>query len=353
MTTNALMPDKTKAILMVGAGGIVRDGHLPAYAKAGFKVSAIYDLDPDKAGKMAACFGVPTVSRSLDELIEIGSQDECVFDLAIPASEIVNVLERLPDQAGVLIQKPMGETIEQAREILCLCRNKRLTAGVNFQLRHAPYIVAAKQMIDAGEIGELHDIDVRMNVSTPWHLWEFLYGLPRMEILYNSIHYIDMIRYFLGNPNQVMARTIKHPNTHELANSRSSIIMDYGEWTRANINTNHGHNFGALHQESCFKFEGTAGAIKIVAGLNLNYPDGLPDQFEFISLKNNIGWQKLNLNGSWFPDAFIGPMAGLMCKMEDREFEYINSVEDAIHTMKVVEECYQSNEKISNRAKGY
>jgi predicted dehydrogenase len=170
-----------------------------------------------------------------------------------------------------------------------------------------------------------------------------------MEILYNSIHYIDMIRYFLGNPYNVLARTIKHPNTKELANARSSIIMDYGDCIRANINTNHGHNFGPRHQESCFKFEGTMGAIRIVAGLNLNYPHGLPDDLEFISLKNNNGWQKVALNGSWFPDAFVGPMAGLMQKLSDKEYKYINSVEDAIHTMEVVEECYRCNDRISKK----
>ena len=349
MNTIPHTPQKPKSIVIVGAGSIVKDCHLPAYTKAGFHVSAIYDLNLEKAGQLAQRFRIPEVCSTLDELIEIGRKEECVFDLALPASAIINVLQQIPDSSGVLIQKPMGETIEEARAILNVCKTKALTAGINFQLRHASYIMAAKQMIDAGVIGELHDIDVRVNVLTPWHLWDFLYKLPRMEILYNSIHYIDMIRYFLGNPIQAFARTIKHPNAREFANTRSSIILDYGDWVRANINTNHGHNFGPRHQESYFKFEGTKGAIKIVAGLNLNYPDGLSDEFEFISLDNDKGWQQLKLNGSWFPDAFIGPMAGLMCKMEDKKFEYINSVDDAIHTMEVVEECYQFNEKVSQK----
>ena len=47
--------------------------------------------------------------------------------------------------------------------------------------------------------------------------------------------------------------------------------------------------------------------------------------------------------GSWFNEAFIGTMGGLMKKLEDPSYHYMNSVEDAYHTMCVVEACYKSN----------
>jgi predicted dehydrogenase len=329
-----------RSIVIIGAGGIVKDAHLPAYAKAGFKVEAIYDQDIDKAKKLAKEFEIPVACEHFNELIEIANLHNCVFDIALPASAIVKVLLELPDGAGVLIQKPMGENLEMAKTILKICRKKKLVADINFQLRQAPYIAKAREIIDIGLIGKLHDIDVRMNVYTPWHLWNFLY-LPRVEILYHSIHYIDMIRYFLGEPKDVFAKATKHPNSKMLADTRSTIILDYGDMIRANINTNHGHNFGLKHQESFFKFEGTEGAIKIKVGVYLDYPIGLPDEFEFISLKDDLGWRKVPIEGSWFPDAFIGPMAGLMSTLEDANFVY--SIEDAIHTMEVVEKCYESS----------
>ncbi|MEQ6118205.1 Gfo/Idh/MocA family oxidoreductase [Reichenbachiella sp. MALMAid0571] len=340
------LPVNKKPIVIIGAGGIVKDAHLPAYKKADFEVSAIYDLDTEKAKALALKFEIPTVCIDLKELVEFAQQNDCVYDMALPASVILSVLANIPDGSGVLIQKPMGENITQAEAILGLCRKKKLVAGINFQLRHAPYVTHAKKLIDQGAIGELHDIDVRMNVYTPWHLWDFLCQLPRVEILYHSIHYIDMIRYFLGEPKRVFAKTTKHPNMRALASTRSSIIMDYGDLVRANINTNHGHNFGSNHQESYFTFEGTEGAIKITVGVYLDYPKGLPDQFEYISLKDGESWKEVKIEGSWFPDAFIGPMAGLMCKTENPAYTYINSVEDAIHTMDVVEKCYESSENL-------
>ncbi|MDN5202157.1 Gfo/Idh/MocA family oxidoreductase [Fulvivirgaceae bacterium BMA10] len=340
---NFTLPKELKPVVIIGAGGIVKDAHLPAYKKAGIKVIGIYDLQYDRSIAVAKEFDITKSCETLEELIQIAIENKAVFDLAVPASAIVSVLQRLPDGAGVLVQKPMGEDLIQANQILELCKQKHLIAGVNFQLRHAPYISLAKQLIDNGVIGKLHEINVRICVSTPWHLWDFLYGIERMEILYHSIHYIDMVRYFLGNPQKVYARTIRHPNMRELANTRSAIIMDYGEERWANINTNHGHDFGTEHQESFFKFEGTEGAIKIRVGVYLDYPKGLPDKFEYVSNVEEGQWKEVAVEGSWFPDAFAGPMLGLMCKMEDEQFDYINSVTDAMDTMAVVEAAYKSS----------
>ena len=38
-------PTSPKPIVIIGAGGIVRDAHMPAYAKAGLTVSGVTDLD--------------------------------------------------------------------------------------------------------------------------------------------------------------------------------------------------------------------------------------------------------------------------------------------------------------------
>jgi hypothetical protein len=56
-------------------------------------------------------------------------------------------------------------------------------------------------------------------------------------------------------PESVSAKTIKHPEMAELASTKTSIILDYGDMKRAAINTNHGHEFGPDKQESFVKIE--------------------------------------------------------------------------------------------------
>src|SRR5207248_2441710 len=180
---------------------------------------------------------------------------EPIYDVAVPASAIAHVLNQIPDSSAVLIQKPLGEDLAQAKTIVDQCRRKNLTAAVNFQLRYAPYILAAKNLIDSGAIGELHDMEVRVTVYMPWHLWTFLEKAPRVEILYHSVHYIDLIRSFLGEPTRVHALTVQHPDTLKLHSTRTTIALDYGQTVRADITTNHGHKFGLDEQESYVKRE--------------------------------------------------------------------------------------------------
>ena len=121
--------------------------------------------------------------------------------------------------------------------------------------------------------------------------------------------------------------------------------MDYNEFVRAHIHTNHNHNFGDKHQHAFIKFEGSKGAIRVELGLLKNYPDGDEDVFEWVKIKEGeqAKWQKLDMDGTWFPHAFIGSMAEMVKVMNDRNYVPDNSIEDCIHTMACVETAYQSS----------
>ena len=346
VSQKAILPEIPRPIVSIGAGGIVRDAHQPAYKIAGFPVVAVYDLSREKAAALARDFDIPRVCDSLAEAVAVALSN-AVFDLALPAGAILGVVRELPDGAAVLMQKPMGESLDEARAIRDLCRSKNLVAAVNLQLRHAPYIIAVRDIINQGVIGELHDIEVRLTCHMPWQLWKFLFGLPRMEINYHSIHYIDLIRSFMGDPQGVWCKTVKHPRMMDLASTRTNIALDYGDVRRANITTNHGHNFGPRHQESYAKFEGTKGAVKARLGVNLDYPRGLPDYLEYCIPKpgEEPRWEEIPLQGSWFPHAFIGSMASVMRKANGETSELPTSVGDAFQTMSVIEACYQSSER--------
>ena len=339
------LPEKPLPIAIIGAGGIIRDAHLPAYEKVGFPVLGVYDVNTEKAQEIKKTFNaVQRVYNSLDKLIAAASKENAVYDVAVPAKYILDILQKIPHGSCILIQKPMGETLEEAKAILKLCNEKNFVAGINFQLRYAPYMIAAKQIIDQGLLGDIYDMEINVNVYTPWNLWDFLYALPRMEILYHSIHYIDLIRSFLGMPEKVYARTNKHPKMPALASTKTTMILDYGEFLQTRILTNHGHEFGLKHQSSFLKIEGTKGAIKIKIGLSLDYPKGRPPQFEYFILDKHTEWQEVPLIGGWFPDAFIGTMAELQNHYQDRSKPLPHGVADAYKTMRLVEAAYQSSE---------
>ncbi|MGJ7033171.1 Gfo/Idh/MocA family protein [Niabella hirudinis] len=338
------MRDPAIDICVIGAGGIVNDAHLPAYRIAGFNVKGIVDRDNRRARALAEKFAIPEVYDSLGAMVA-GQDGNVIYDCALPASEIVEVLRQLPDEATVLIQKPLGESIEEARIIQETVHSKKMLAGVNFQLRFAPFVLEAKKMIRGGQLGTLTDIEVYVNVHTPWNLWSFLFEKPRMEINYHSVHYIDLIRSFLGNPSRVYARTFKHPDSLQLASVKSTIIMDYDDYIRAAIHTNHHHHFGYHHQGAYIKIEGTKGAIKMSMGVLIDYPNGIPDTFDYITIVPGAApeWKSKPIEGSWFPHAFIGTMEQMILAKKGIIEQPENSIDDAVDTMRCVEAAYISS----------
>jgi predicted dehydrogenase len=331
------LPAEPRPIVTFGAGSIVGDAHFPAYRKAGFPVAGLYDPDRAKAEKLAAEWGV-TAFSSVEEPAAV---EGAIFDLATPPARHADVLKALPDGSAALIQKPMGSDLEAATEILSICRQKSLPAAVNFQLRFAPMMLALKDAVHKGWLGDVVDFDAWLALATPWQLWPFLKGLPRIEIAMHSIHYLDLIRQVLGDPKGVHAKTLGHPN-HEVAQTRTSAILDYGDTVRCALSINHDHDFGRKYQACEFRICGTEGAAYLKLGVNLDYPRGEPDVLEIFP-KGGDSWVNVPLQGAWFPDAFVGRMANLQRYVAGEDAELVSSVEDAWNTMALVEAAYQSS----------
>ncbi len=232
------MPARPWPIVIIGAGGIVRDAHLPAYTKLGLPVAGIFDIDGDRARTVAAEFGVPVVHDSLEAAVA-SSTDDTVFDLALPPAAILPTVEGLPEGAHALIQKPLGSGLDDARRIVATIDRRRITAATNFQLRFTPSMLAIGDAVQRGLFGDVVELEVHLAVYMPWELWSFMPGLDAVEIPLHSIHYLDWIRSLLGEPDSVYAKTVPHPRYPDLKDARSSIILDYGSRVRCCLSLNH------------------------------------------------------------------------------------------------------------------
>jgi predicted dehydrogenase len=332
------LPQRPRPVVIIGAGAIVRTAHLPAYRRLDFPIAGLFDTNAVAARGAAQQFGIGTVFGSPAEAC---ATRDAVFDIAVPGDQIGGVLECLPPGAPVLIQKPMGEDLAAARRVLDVCRQRQLTAAINFQLRFSPNMLAARDLIDRGSLGEITDIEVRIVDRQPWEQWTFLKGAPRLEVLYHSIHYLDAIRAIAGEPQGVHCRAIGHPAMPEYRDTRSTIILDYGERIRASLTLNHTHQQDETHRASTFAVEGTNGSVLLSLGVNLDYPAGPSDTLE---VAYGGAWQRVLLRGSWFTEAFEGPMSNLQRFVAGEDSHLVSPVDDAIKTMALVEACYLSNQ---------
>ena len=76
-------------------------------------------------------------------------------------------------------------------------------------------------------------------------------------------------------------------------------------------------------------------------GVNIDYPNGPRDTLE-VALDEGPG-SRSSLRGSWFIEAFEGPMSNLQRFVAGEDAALVSPVDDAIKTMALVEACYQSS----------
>ena len=332
-------PSAPKPIVIIGAGGIVRDAHLPAYRKAGLTVSGVTDVDADRTAALKTDYGIPQSWPSVAEAASACGTG-VIYDVAVPPHAITAILPDLPDGAAVLIQKPMGSDLADARRIRQICRDKGLKAAVNFQLRFSPMMMAARQAIEAGLIGELLEIEVHLNIFTPWTLFPFLIPMERVEIAVHSIHYLDTIRALAGNPKGVFARSMGDPRAADFKQTRTSVILDYGDRMRGIMSINHNHQCGRKFQSAWFRIEGTEGAMMVKLGVCFDYPNGEADELWYC--RNGGDWEQVPLEGSWFIESFMGTMRNVQRFDAGEDERLFAGVEDAFQTMALVEACFDS-----------
>lgn len=332
-------PSHPLPIVLIGAGGIARDAHLPAYRKAGLPVAAVVDLDAQRAIDLAWAFDVPSTYADIPSAVAAHGT-AAVYDIAVMPDAFASILEGLPEGAAVQLQKPLGYTLAQARDLIEIIRRKRLTAAVNTQLRFAPQVAAARALIAEGAIGELVDIEVLVRVDTRWEMFPGVFSLERMEMPMHSVHYVDLVRSFVGDPSGVSAVTVGHPRK-PLASTRTGYLLHYADRPlRVTISTNHDHTFGPAHQASAVLWHGTDGAIRAQLGLLLDYPRGGPDRLE---ITTGAGWREVAVDGTWFPDAFAGTMAALQRYATGESSSLPTSADDVLRTMAVLEAAHEAS----------
>ncbi|HEX5104003.1 MAG TPA: Gfo/Idh/MocA family oxidoreductase, partial [Pirellulaceae bacterium] len=150
-----LPQDKSPPIGCIGSGFIMADCHLVAYRKAGFNPVAIASRTPAHARRVAERHGL-TAYDTYQEMLASGKVE--VVDIAVPPDTQIDVIREVARHKkhirGILAQKPLGVSYEQAKEIVQLCKRAKITLAVNQNMRYDQSVRACKDLLSRGLLGE-------------------------------------------------------------------------------------------------------------------------------------------------------------------------------------------------------
>ena len=339
--------DRSPAIGCIGAGFIMADCHLVAYRAANLNVLAISSRDRDRAQSVAARHQLPRVYGAYQELLS--DRDLQVIDVAVPPDvqfDVIREAVRHRDHIrGILAQKPLGTSYQQARQIVNLCRDAGITLAVNQNMRFDHSVRACKTLLDRTDLGQPVLATIDMRAIPHWMPWQEWQGWVTLRIM--SIHHLDTFRYWLGNPDRVFASIRPDPRTSGKFAHEDGIclyILEYDNGRRASswddVWAGPAREGAASDIGIRWRVEGTQGMARGTIGWP-SYPARTPSTLDFTSTRYGDRWFEPRWNEVWFPDAFIGPMADLLIALEN-QCEPTLSGQDNLHTMALVDACYTS-----------
>jgi len=195
---------------IVGCGGIAR-AHIEGYRTVAKDLcEVVAGCDPNKKSLDDFCnkYDIPHRFTSTQELIE--SEEVDVISLLTPPAVRGEVIfPAIEYGIHLLVEKPFAENMADAVSFVEAAGRASTTLAVNQQLRFMKDSLAVREIIAAGEIGEVrfiaHDHFQNRTRTSGWRKDE-----ARLEISIFSIHVLDRIRWLCGRPPESVTAATRY-----------------------------------------------------------------------------------------------------------------------------------------------
>lgn len=201
------MSKLTIGVVGLGMGSL----HLEGAISHGADVIAICDINEEQLKTVGEKNNIPEEKRYTDwkKLLDIKEMEAVI--IATPDQQHKElVLAFLEAGKHIMCEKPLALTREDLVEIIEAAKKYDTKFMVGQICRFTPSFVKAKEIVDAGTIGELyyveseyaHDYEKRFieNGDTYWRNDPLRHG-----VVGGGCHAVDLLRWFVGDPEEVFA----------------------------------------------------------------------------------------------------------------------------------------------------
>ncbi|VUC27000.1 unnamed protein product [Clonostachys rosea] len=200
------MTNQSIRIAIIGFSGLIGKRHT-SHVLANPSTELVATVDPSPAA--------PSVASSLGiEHVPLFTSIAEMFNSSVPRPDAAIVctpnhthvpLAKELVEAGipVLVEKPISNDIESGRKLVNLAQSKGVPLLVGHHRRFNPYIIAAKQALDRGKVGEVTAISGIWTAFKPdpyfdAGAWRKFKSQGGGVVLINMIHEVDNLQFLLG-----------------------------------------------------------------------------------------------------------------------------------------------------------
>ncbi|HBC88971.1 MAG TPA: oxidoreductase [Lentisphaeria bacterium] len=239
------MGDKIKAVLC-GCGGICKAWLNPIAGFNDIEIVGLVDIKIENAEKVKLeCKLDKAVTGTDLKTVLKKTKPDVVFDSTIPLAHPDVTITALKKGCHVLGEKPMAESMKAAQKMVKTADAKKKIYAVIQNRRYMDNIIAYRDFIKSGEIGEITTLNADFYIGA--HFGGFRDVMKHVLLVDMAIHSFDQARFISGkDPVSVYCQEF-NPKGSWYAHGASAIvifemtdgvILTYrGSWCSEGMNT--------------------------------------------------------------------------------------------------------------------
>jgi predicted dehydrogenase len=209
--TNTIRVGIVGATVTQGGSSWGQNAHVPALkALPGYELKAVCTAHEDTAKASAAAFGAERAFHRFSDMAAHPDIDLIVVCVRVPGHREL-VMAGLQAGKAVFCEWPLGRTLAEAEEMAGLARQRSLKTLVGLQARSAPAILYARDLVQAGSIGQVLTANLTCVVPAvlqrgPGRIWQGVRANGANVLTITGGHAIDALCAVLGEFAEVSAR---------------------------------------------------------------------------------------------------------------------------------------------------
>lgn len=301
----------TLRVGLIGAG-LIAELHADRWRRLPVKLAGFYDIDAQKAARLANTFGGETfpsreaLIRAVD-IVQVCTPTQFRKEVILSAAS---------ERRFIFTEKPLATRPREAQEIVDACAAAGVRLYVGQVLRFFPQYAHARRLVHDGAIGTPGLIRMIRAAVHPM-LWgegrEWFRDTQKTSgaIMEGGIHDLDFARWTLGEVDHIFARGITMRDDLDLIGDHVLAVMRFQSGVIGHVEGSWMVTDGSFRQK--FLIAGDQGMLEY---------DSFPQQQLFVSLRSQQGQGDLPAAPLAQDDEpyFAQSKHFLTCIQQDKEF---------------------------------
>jgi 1,5-anhydro-D-fructose reductase (1,5-anhydro-D-mannitol-forming) len=258
--------------LFIGASTVAREWMVDAIRQQGdAEVLAVVSADAERGASFAKEFGIATSDTDLDAALALPGVD-AVYISTTNELHVSQTIAAARAGKHVLCEKPLALNLEDARLMVDACAEASVVLGINHHLRNAATHGKVRELIRAGEIGQVLYCRVLHANYLPQHLRGWRIKAPQSGgvTLDMFVHDVDTLRFLLDSePRHVIANATSGGMTVEGLEEGLMAAIEFDNGTLAQVHD----AYNAPYSLSGIELIGSKGTI-FASGVMTQHPVG-------------------------------------------------------------------------------